>query len=354
MLKKISYGIALCSLMLPLMSQAKSEELACEKNASLVQDVTFTQVPTFNPVMTTFTVQTGVYTLRNNTRATIGLRDISVVPVAGDTLPPGTAFIDSTVPNACGAFLAPFASCNIRVVVYPVLPGYYNRLLHVGINSRQCSLNSPISTVAVTPIVEPVLPGIAFIQPYYTCLINAQAAVSSANEGGPSVVSGAVCSNAEVNGFPIGVAAQVNEGAPIASADLENAALANTFLRGLCPEFPIAGPITGVFTPGVYCLSSSELSGQVVLSGPGSYFFVTEAGLATADGSQIVLVNGAIANNIFFSTSGQTTLGNNSLFQGNLINEQSNLRIGTGVTIVGSVKNLGANLTIRRVTAIAP
>jgi hypothetical protein len=57
---------------------------------------------------------------------------------------------------------------------------------------------------------------------------------------------------------------------------------------------------------------------------------------------------------VFFSTSGKTSIGDNTVLNGTLITEQSNLSIGSGVVVNGAIKSLGANMTIDQITASAP
>ncbi|MGQ3888683.1 ice-binding family protein [Legionella sp. CNM-1927-20] len=355
MLKKFSYGIALCSLILPLLGMAKSEGLVgCAKS-----EVSFIQIPNFAPFMTTFTAQSGVYIIRNNnTRMPINLQEISLIRSIGDTLPDSAALIDRSFPNTCQTSLAPGATCNIHVVLYPTVLGTYSRYLHIGISSRQCRLASPPFFVNVTPIVEPDVPGVVFTTPFFSCLLNSKAALTSSNTPTNSIVLGGVCSGAQVNGFTVpGTALAIHNNDAVANADLADTAALNTSLRALCPAFPLAGPITGTFISGSgpHCFTgATDLTGQVVISGPGNHFFIVEEGLNIAPGAQVILVNGATPANVFFSTSGQTTFGDGSFFQGILIGEQANLTIGSGVTVRGAVKNLGASFNIGQVTVSAP
>lgn len=313
-------------------------------------DVSFISVPTFSPVMTTFAVQTGIYTIRNNTRASIRFNSLSLVPLPGDTLPASAAFIDSTVPGACGTVIAPYATCNVRVVLFPTTIGTINRILQIGVNTRQCTLTSPPILVNVFPIVLPPVPDV--IPAFYSCLITGTAAVANS---GPSLVNGGVCSAASVVGFPPGVALAIHESDAIATADIANVTLVNTFLRGLCPAFPAPTPtLSGVFTPGVYCLGGSPEMTNIVLSGAGAYYFITEAGFSTAPNATVTLINGATASGVLFSTSGQTTIGDNTTLNGTLIAEQASLNIGSSVVVRGAIKSLGASVTMNQIIVSAP
>jgi hypothetical protein len=352
MLKKLllSYGIML-GLTLPNLSYSKDLSICGVNDKGLqICDVSFTSVPTFSPTMTTFAVQTGTYTIRNNTRASISLPSIQLVAVSGDTLPASASFIDPSIPNSCGASIAPFSTCNIGVVLFPTVVGSFNRVLQIGVNTRQCSLTSPVISVAVTAIVEPPIAGLSAL--FYNCLITGTASVGNT---GASIVNGGVCSDSSVVGFPPGVALAINENNAVVAADLADVATVNTFLRALCPVFPPAVPtLSGVIGPGTYCLGGSPELTNLVLSGAGNYFFVTEAGFTTAENSSVTLINGALASNVLFSTSGQTTIGNGTLINGILIAEQASLNIGSGVVVNGAIKSLGAAVTIDQIVASAP
>lgn len=125
--------------------------LALVPGLSNACDVTLIGVPTYISPQSITIVQTGVYTLRNNTPSTIGLPLTQIITLPGDTLPAGDTFIDPTVFNACGFFIAPFSTCNIRVVIAPTVVGVIRRLLSIAVNSRQCNLTSPISLTTFDP-----------------------------------------------------------------------------------------------------------------------------------------------------------------------------------------------------------
>ncbi|WP_131782484.1 ice-binding family protein [Legionella gresilensis] len=352
MFKKLLLSCSLAlSAILPGFCYAEDISI-CAVNAQGLEicDVSFIGIPAFNPIMTTFALQTGIYTVRNNTRAPIRLNGIRLVRLPGDTLPAASSFIDPTVPNACGAAIAPYATCNIRVALFPTVVGTFNRVLRIDINTRQCNLTSPAIVSTVTAIPLPPIPDLPAT--FFSCLITGTAAVGN---GGASIVNGGVCSSANVVGFPPGVALSIHEGDAIAAADIASITAANTFLRSLCPVFPAPQPtLEGVFTPGVYCLGGSPELTNLVLSGAGNYFFITEAGFSTAPNSAITLINGATPGNVVLSTSGQTTIGDNTLLNGTLIAEQASLNIGSGVVVRGAIKSLGASITINQIVASAP
>jgi hypothetical protein len=209
-------------------------------------------------------------------------------------------------------------------------------------------------SIAVTPIVEPNIPVDA--APFFSCLINSKGNV---NNDGASIINGAICGESSVNGFPPGTALAIHNGDETATNDLVNTQNVYDYVFNQCANvFPLAGPVANVvLTPGTYCFSgATTFGGTVTLQGDGDggvFYIVIDGGLTTLAGSSIVL-DGAAPTDVFFAASGQTTLGDSTLFQGILINDQSILTIGTGVTVIGTVKNLGASLSIGEVTASAP
>lgn len=314
-------------------------------------DVSFISLPTFAPAMTTFGVQRGTYVIRNNTRAGIALTGTSLVRAAGDTLPASATFVDTTFPNSCGSFIAPGAVCNISVVVFPTVLGTLNRYLNIGVNTRQCHLASPIFSIAVSTIAEPVIPGFTSTGLFYTCLINAKP--STVNEGA-TIVNGGVCSTASIVGFPPGVALARHENNAVAEADMANSEAAYASLQALCPGGTPITNINGTFGPGTYCVAGSQTLTSITLSGAGPYYFVIDGGLTTTAGARVNLVNGAVASSVFFATSGVTRIEDNTLFQGNLLSGQSSMSIGEGVIFFGTIRSLGGNLSIDQLTISAP
>jgi hypothetical protein len=108
------------------------------------------------------------------------------------------------------------------------------------------------------------------------------------------------------------------------------------------PTNPIAGDLAGqTLTAGVYNSSSSiGLSGALTLNGAGNAdaVFVFQAGstLTTASGSQINLINGAQACNVFWQVGSSATLGTGSSFVGTVI-ALTSITVTTGATVNGRV-----------------
>jgi Ice-binding-like len=108
------------------------------------------------------------------------------------------------------------------------------------------------------------------------------------------------------------------------------------------PTNPIAADLGGrTLLPGVYNSASSiGLTGALTLNAQGNpnSVFVFQAGsaLTSASGSQINLINGAQACNVYWQIGSSATLGTGSTFIGTVIALQS-ITVTTGVKIDGRV-----------------
>jgi hypothetical protein len=108
------------------------------------------------------------------------------------------------------------------------------------------------------------------------------------------------------------------------------------------PTSPIAADLAGrTLTAGVYNSASSiGLSGVLTLDGGGNpdAVFVFQAGstLTTGSASNVVLINGAQACNIYWQVGSSATLGTGSTFRGTIL-ALTSITVTTGVTVQGRV-----------------
>ena len=97
------------------------------------------------------------------------------------------------------------------------------------------------------------------------------------------------------------------------------------------------------FNPGVYCLNSAELNGEMTLDSAndttGLYVFRVAGSLNAKSGSSIRLENGAQGGNVFFVAE-DAEIGDNASFRANILTK-GNTRIGTGATVTDKVLSLG-------------
>ena len=143
--KYIRYGLAISCLALPLLAQAKPCSGPNEKC-----DIVFIALPNFTN-MCIRTVQPGIYTIRNDTPVTL---DLSYIRIQDNDALPGAATAIVTAPtNNCGTTLASGASCNIMLNLQPLALGTFNRVLQIGIPTRQVQTEAPPITVAANCVV---------------------------------------------------------------------------------------------------------------------------------------------------------------------------------------------------------
>jgi hypothetical protein len=134
---------------------------------------------------------------------------------------------------------------------------------------------------------------------------------------------------------------------------------ASTTAAGQGPASPIVANLGGqTLVPGVYNSASSiGLTGTVTLDGAGDQnaVFVFQAGstLTTASTSQVNLINGARACNVFWQVGSSATLGTGSTFRGSILASDS-ITVTTGVTIVGRVLASSGAVTLDTDTISAP
>jgi hypothetical protein len=124
-------------------------------------------------------------------------------------------------------------------------------------------------------------------------------------------------------------------------------------------KFPIVADIGGqTLTPGVYNSGSSiGLTGTVTLDGRGNAnaVFVFQAGstLTTASASQVKLINGTQACNVFWQVGSSATLGTFSSFRGSIL-ALTSITVTTGVTVEGRLHAQNGAVTLDTNTITKP
>jgi hypothetical protein len=243
MFKYVRYGLLILGLLLPAITQAQTVVQAKEvgvtehctsshinKAGLRVCDVTFTVIPTFVNQCTA-TTQLGIYTITNNTPVTLKLNYIRIA--SNDAFPASATAIVPAPTNNCGTSLAAGASCNIEVSVIPLQFGTFNRVLQVGIDSRQVQISAPAitTTIACGPVGPPVPVPVPVTFP---CDLGststfATLAGSAITNTGATLLNGGLglSPGTAVNGFPPGVVngAQHITDAAAATAQIDLTAL---------------------------------------------------------------------------------------------------------------------------------
>jgi hypothetical protein len=114
----------------------------------------------------------------------------------------------------------------------------------------------------------------------------------------------------------------------------------NTLMGLPCPPANVVGTVNiGNTTKasGVYCSPSSMLiTGDLTLDGGGNAnsTFVFQAGSTITTAGNIILINGALARNVYFVSGSSVTLGVGSQWQGNVI-ALSSITLNDNVTLIG-------------------
>jgi hypothetical protein len=112
-------------------------------------------------------------------------------------------------------------------------------------------------------------------------------------------------------------------------------------------------------TPGVYASPAGTfgITGTLTLDAQGDpnaiFIFKAASTLITASASNVVLVNGAQASNVFWVVGSSATLGTNSILKGNVL-AQASITVTTGVTLDGRALARTAAVTLDTDTITLP
>ena len=167
---------------------------------------------------------------------------------------------------------------------------------------------------------------------------------STVTNTGPSVISGSVGLDpgSAVTGFPPGIVlagtTHISDGVALqAKNDLITA---YNDAAGRSSTATVSGDLAGrTLTPGVYTSASSlGLSGALTLDAQGnpSAVFVFQAGssLIVGSGSQVNLIGGAQACNVYWQVGSSATIGTGAAFVGNIL-ALTSISMTTGATLNG-------------------
>ena len=95
--------------------------------------------------------------------------------------------------------------------------------------------------------------------------------------------------------------------------------------------------------------TSAQLTGIVILDAQGNpdaqFDFQIGSTLTTAAGSEVVLVNGAQADNVHWAVGSSATLGTTTVFFGDIVTDQS-ITLNTGANVTGSLVALNGAVTL--------
>ncbi|MBC7805803.1 MAG: DUF3494 domain-containing protein [Akkermansiaceae bacterium] len=166
---------------------------------------------------------------------------------------------------------------------------------------------------------------------------------STVTNTGPTVVFGhvGVAEGTAITGFPSGMVVDgvLHSNDAIAQQAQEDLTTAYNVIAGEASNQDLTGQDLGglTLTPGVYSFSSSaQLTGSLVLDAQGDpnarFDFQIGSTLTTASNSDVIMVNGATSENIFFQVGSSATLGTGTVFTGNILAMDS-ITLTTGASI---------------------
>jgi hypothetical protein len=185
---------------------------------------------------------------------------------------------------------------------------------------------------------------------------------STVTSAGVSTVTGdlGVSPGTAVTGFPPGALnGTLHAGDAVATQAHADLATAYADAAGQTPDGPITGDLGGVtLTPGVYAAGAAlTLAGTLTLDAQGDpdAVFILQAGstLGTGANSQVNLVGGAQACNVFWQVGSSATLGASSELAGTILASTS-ISMGDGVTINGRALARDGAVTMINDTITAP
>jgi hypothetical protein len=168
---------------------------------------------------------------------------------------------------------------------------------------------------------------------------------------GPTVVSGNVgaCPGAAVTGLaPAAVKlGKVIDDDPVMRAAQKDAAAADSDLAGrACNRQWSAGPLA----PGVYCLDAPvALTETTLLDAAGNpdavWIFKSAGALVTAEGTQVRIIHGGHAANVYWQIAGSVTLGVETTFAGSILSH-GRITLERGATLSGRVLALSGAVSL--------
>ena len=181
---------------------------------------------------------------------------------------------------------------------------------------------------------------------------------------GPTVVSGdlGLSPGTAVTGFPPGVVnGNTHAGDAVAAqAKLDLTTAYNDAAGRTTAPITVAGNLGGqTLPPGLYKSTSSleVSSGDLTLDAQGDgnavWIFQIASTLTTTDHRQVILSGGALARNIYWQVGTSATLGTHSVFEGNILADQS-ITLTTGATLSGRALTRIAAVTLDSNTVTVP
>jgi hypothetical protein len=178
---------------------------------------------------------------------------------------------------------------------------------------------------------------------------------STVTNTGPTVLNGnlGLSPGTAITGFPPGLVNGAVHAADTAALKAQNdltTAYNNAAARPATATIPTELGGTTV-TPGVYNSAAGTfgITGTLTLNAQGNpnavFIFQAASTLITASASEVKLINGAKAANVFWQVGSSATLGTYSSFKGNIM-ALASITVTTGVTVKGRALARTAAVTL--------
>jgi len=181
---------------------------------------------------------------------------------------------------------------------------------------------------------------------------------STVTNAGPTVLSGDLGASpgSTITGFPPGAVKGTTYAGTAVAAQAEADALAAYSLLG-SSTYPVTQDLTGTdlggltLTPGVYTFTTTaQLTGPLTLDLQGDpnalFIFRIGTALTTASDSSVTTIGGTDCCNVYWLIGSSATLGANSVFQGDILADQS-ITLSSGADIInGSALALNGAVTL--------
>ena len=133
------------------------------------------------------------------------------------------------------------------------------------------------------------------------------------------------------------------------------AAYDNAF--GQVPVTTLPSELGQTLTTGVYTSDTFQISGTLTLDAQGDpnavFIFKAASELNTAVGSNVALINGAQACNVFWQVTSSASLGGGSTFKGTIL-ANTTITLGTGAAVEGRVLASTGSVTLLGNTITRP
>ena len=110
---------------------------------------------------------------------------------------------------------------------------------------------------------------------------------------------------------------------------------------------------------GVYAIATAAtLNGTLILDGGGvsssKFIFQINGTFSTGANAKVILINGALACNVYWKTEGMVSVGNNTTMRGTIVAHNAAIAFGTQDSLEGRALSTNGAITLNSLTAFTP